>query len=463
MKENKLDWLRIDGLSNFLRVDFRVGKICWLFVFFGSTTACCYFIVSAVHSFAKFQVTTTYRLQTPTKAVFPTLSICNQNPLNSDYYVQLVQQTNANVSDVNPFYNFLSLESAYKNMTGKYFSQEQKLALFDWDGFVISCTFKNKTCNSSHFRKVFFPYFLNCLQFNSRQDHNEFEQVSIGGDKHSLTLELYVGLPNQLASSIPKRGILVAVLNTNEDPFKNTPAPMSISPGLATKISVKRHVYNRFNAWPYLYNECTVNKDGTLMKPLVDYSLYDYAISTNLTYMFDSCVLYCFNRLCAQHCNCTSIWSTNRVNGYTTCNYRQQLDCVTPFYFNVFLIADYSNRHCGSLCPVECTTSWFDKFTSFNAYPDQLYVEKVLKHNKMLNARYWNQTDFNTNLASNVITFSVNLDTTSYAEVNEQPVEHWDGLLGELGGFLHLCLGMSILSFVEIFEVVCKRKRSDQY
>ena len=460
MEEKKTEILRIDGFSNFIRSDSIILKIIWMFFFLVLACTCCYFIISAVLTFVRFHVTTTYRLQTPTKAVFPTLSICNQNPLNSDYYVQLVQQMNANVSHVDPFYNFISLESAYKNMTGDFFSQEQKLALFDWDGFVISCTFKNKTCNSSNFRHVFFPYLLNCLQFNSRRDNNEFEQVSIGGEAHSLTMELYVGLPNHLASFIPKRGILVALLDTNEDPYKNTPSLISISPGLATRISARRHVYNRFNEWPYLYNECTVNNDGTVMQPLVDHSLYDFAISTNFTYTRDSCLLYCFNRLCAQRCNCTALWSTDRVSGYNTCNYRQHWDCAKPYYFNEFLLGDYSARHCNYLCPVECTTSWLDKFSSFYAYLDKFYAEKVLKKNSLLNARFMNHTDFNPNLASNVVKFSVSLDTTSYAEVNEQPVEHWDALFGELGGFLHLCLGMSILSFVEIVEVVCKRKRS---
>ena len=315
MVVNKKNLLRIDGLSNFFRVDLIILKIAWIFIFFCSASACFYFVVNEVLTFAKFQVVTTFRMQTPTKAVFPTIIICNQNPLNSNYFVQLLNLTNMTANRIDQFYNLLSLESAHKNITGAYLTEEQKIALFDWDGFIISCKFGNKDCNSTNFRRFYFPYYLNCLLFNSGRNQNssneanvvEFEEVSAGGDAFSLTMELYVGLPNQLTPFISKRGILVNIIDSNDDPIKNSPSPISITPGLATEISVKRSEYNLFNKWPYLYNECTVNKDGTLMQPLDDYTLYDYAISTNFKYTRGSCVLYCFNIVCAQQCNCSSL------------------------------------------------------------------------------------------------------------------------------------------------------------
>ena len=298
MEKNKSEWFRIDGLSNILRTNQALLKLFWLSIFLCSVSTCLYFLVNDVLTFAKFQVTTTYRLQSPAKAAFPTISICGIYTLNSEYYINLLEQTNTSVlKDVDAFYNFLSLESAYKNMTGKYFTQEQKISLFDWDGFVISCTFGSKECDPNNFGRFYFPYDLSCLVFNSGRDPNNsntipFEQVSVGGDTQSLTMELYVGLPNQISSIISSRGLLVRIMDSNEDLYKYSPSAIYISPGLATKISVKRKIYNRFNKWPYLYNECTVNKDGTLMKPLVDYSLYDYAVSTNFTYSRDSCLFY---------------------------------------------------------------------------------------------------------------------------------------------------------------------------
>ena len=384
MEEEKHNSLRIDGLSNFNRAKSNSLKTFWMLIFLCFASACCYFLVDGVLTFAKFRLTTTYRLHAQTRTLFPTVAICNQNTLNSDYYVQLLEQTKATILKYDePFYNLIVLESAYKNMTGEYLSQEQKMALFDWDGFVISCTFGNRACKPTHLRKSFFPYKLNCLLFNSGRDENnaavQFEEVSVGGEAQSLTMELYVGLPDRIASIFTHRGASIGLFDINEDLYKNSPSPIYISPGLASKISVKRNVLARFNAWPYLYNECTLNKDDTLMQPIADSSLYDYAISTNFTYTRDSCILYCFNRLCAQRCNCTTVWSTNRLSGYSPCNDWQQLDCVSPFYYKEFLFGDFVARNCYSLCPLECNTRWFDKFSSLYAYPDQLYVAETLK------------------------------------------------------------------------------------
>ena len=68
-------------------------------------------------------------------------------------------------------------------------------------------------------------------------------------------------------------------------------------------------------------------------------------------------------------------------------------------------------------------------------------------------SRYANQTDLTVNLASNVVKFSIFYDTLTYTEVKEEPMIRWSGLLGSIGGYLHLFLGMSLLSFAEVYEL----------
>ena len=102
-------------------------------------------------------------------------------------------------------------------------------------------------------------------------------------------------------------------------------------------------------------------------------------------------------------------------------------------------------------------------FSSFYAYPHPLYLDKHLKKNQMLNQKYANQTDFTKNLASNVIKLSVYLDTVDVTEIQEKERMSWRDLLGSLGGYFHLFLGMSLISFVEIVEFVCERKRDGKY
>ena len=66
-----------------------------------------------------------------------------------------------------------------------------------------------------------------------------------------------------------------------------------------------------------------------------------------------------------------------------------------------------------------------------------------------------NQTDFSTlsYLAINLVKISVHYDTLGYRVTEEKEAMSVDALVGTLGGHLHLFLGMSLVSFLEVFEL----------
>jgi hypothetical protein len=53
------------------------------------------------------------------------------------YYIQLLKEAN-NTFTTFSYDNFLELEWFYKQKTGSYFTHEQKKAMFDLEGFVMS-------------------------------------------------------------------------------------------------------------------------------------------------------------------------------------------------------------------------------------------------------------------------------------------------------------------------------------
>ena len=61
-------------------------------------------------------------------------------------------------------------------------------------------------------------------------------------------------------------------------------------------------------------------------------------------------------------------------------------------------------------------------------------------------------SDFTNHLSENVVKFTLRYDAISYRVRIEEKKKTWDRLLGEIGGHLHMFMGMSLLSFVEIFE-----------
>ena len=78
---------------------------------------------------------------------------------------------------------------------------------------------------------------------------------------------------------------------------------------------------------------------------------------------------------------------------------------------------------------------------------------KRQKHVIEFARQHANQTDFNLNLVDNLVEFTVYYDSLSYTLVDEEPKHNIERLLCTIGGHLHLFLGMSLLSFVELAEL----------
>ena len=449
--------IRIDGLPNIFRADFLVFKTAWFLIFICLVSFCSYLTINSFLDYFKYQVTTTYRQQKETSAIFPTISICNINPLNTEYYVSLLNAANLTSSiNSDAYENFVRLEYYQMQTAGRYFTSEEKRALINLDGFIISCYFQNKPCNKSDFRYLFFPYFLNCIQFNSGYDSDgnkiELRTSHTSGDLSSLSMELYVGIPNEISSLISGRGVFLTITNNTENPSKNSPSQISVTPGIGLRLSILRNKYNQFNQWPFVYSECSVDEEGELMIPLKDMILYEKTISTNYIYDQDSCLLLCYNYYMNKVCNCTDYWINWRIEGYGYCLSDLE-NCSNDFYYNTFNIGNFIAEHCMDKCPLQCSKHRYDNYKSFYKYPDQFYVDNTLQKNEMLISHFSNQTDFTDNLASNVVKFSILYDSLVYFEIKEEAKMPWDTLLGILGGHLHLFLGMSFVSIVEIFEL----------
>ena len=60
---------------------------------------------------------------------------------------------------------------------------------------------------------------------------------------------------------------------------------------------------------------------------------------------------------------------------------------------------------------------------------------------------------FGETLSDNLVEFSVYYDSLAYASVEESPKITFVELIGTLGGHLHLFLGMSLLSFLELVDI----------
>ena len=150
-------------------------------------------------------------------------------------------------------------------------------------------------------------------------------------------------------------------------------------------------------------------------------------------------------------CNCSDYWLTFQVPGYDHCN-NEQKTCANDLYYQVFNTGDFIMNNCLAKCPLECHKEYIYLHQSFYKYPEDKYIEE-LKKNQLLLSKYANETDFRNSLASNVAKVTIYYDTLTYTIIKEEAKVTWVKLLGNLGGHLHLFLGISFMSIVEIVEI----------
>ena len=222
-----------------------------------------------------------------------------------------------------------------------------------------------------------------------------------------------------------------------------------ISSQYGRNINLNRFTYNQYQQ---PYSDCSMLGDNTLVAPLDDGSVFDLVVATGYSYTRNTCFMVCRQVLVTQTCGCNSYDINYRLPNFDTCEQENNTlssgGCMTSLKANITFITDY----CFPRCPLECRKSFFKTAISEYTYGKtyfSAYVDTFRYLDDVPNGTYL--VDY---LNVNLVEVRINYDTDSHVEYSEEPRMNGEELLGELGGHLHLLLGMSLLSFVEVFEIL---------
>ena len=214
-------------------------------------------------------------------------------------------------------------------------------------------------------------------------------------------------------------------------------------------INLHRFTYNLYQR---PYSDCSVLKDNTLLASLDDRSVFDLVVATGYPYTREICNMICRQVLVTRTCGCDSYYIEYQLENFDVCDQEDNTlnlgGCMTQMKANFTFTTEY----CFPRCPLECHKSFFNK-----AFTQYTYDKNYF--NRFLNSFRFKDdvpkgTDLVDYLNDNMVEVRINYDTDAYVEISEEPKMTGEELLGQLGGNLHLFLGMSLLSFVELFELL---------
>ena len=449
-------FVKVDALPNILRSHHVAFSIIWTILLLASASVCTVFITATFAEYSEHKVTTTTRLFSEQMPVFPTVTFCQMNAFRSDYGVDMLRAAKATyLVDGEPDNNYLAYlrVQAYVNETrGSLMTDKEKFMLGgSLDTVLVSCTFQGVPCNSSNFTFMFHPYYLGCFRFNADASRLSYA----AGYDNGLVLRLYTGVPDSLTANVFSRGLFVMIQNASDYSLSQVPTPYVVMPGIGVHFILSRTF---FKAHPMPYSDCSVGEDNELLVDTKFESdllstpslLFDSFKNKEFAYAQSDCFRFCQQLGVIKLCNCTSFKIDFAWQNVSVClsAYASWCSEVSIAYFQS---TNLVQTYCMNLCPLECQRQVFTVTPNTFKFPPS---DSFVRHIKQRVSRpFSNQSDFVNDLTNNIAQFAIYYDTLSYTLIEEEPKMSFDVLLGTLGGHLHLFMGMSLISFIEVAEL----------
>ncbi|XP_054031668.1 amiloride-sensitive sodium channel subunit delta [Dryobates pubescens] len=298
------------------------------------------------------------------------------------------------------------------------------------EDMVYSCQYDGEPCRPSDYIHFHHPVFGSCYTFNS-QGTDSFWTATKPGIPYGLSLILKAEQKDHIPLLSTVAGVKVMIHNHNQTPFLEHEG-FDIRPGIATTIGIQQDEVNRLGG---NYGKCTT--DGRDVNVRLLY---------NNSYTLQACLHSCFQHIMVQKCGC-GYYYYPLPPGAEYCDYNKQPAWGHCFYQ---LYSRLRNHHlnCFDQCPKPCRESLYKVSAGTAKWPSvksQDWVRQALRHENG-----YNSTSHRKDIAKVTIFYK----QLNYQSVNESPLLSENLLLSSMGSQWSLWFGSSVLSVVEMFELL---------
>ena len=309
---------------------------------------------------------------------------------------------------------------------------------------LIGCKYRGKYCTANDFTRYHNYNYGNCFRFNDGKDalnqNVELKKTTKAGWRYGLQLELLTGL-NEVYSAT--RGFRILIHNHTDDYVFPDEDGINVEPGKLTSIVIKKTYIERLET---PFNDC--------LDDLTD-SKYDYLIQKShildvmknrfnyIVYNQNLCIKICLQKSIYEKCGCVDLslpaYFSNQ-NGIG-CNTRMELLCASNTETEFFNSDEVTM--CESQCPNRCKFFLYDTKISVTNYPSEWFLKN--NSNSPIN-----ETLYKTRVASIYLFY----DQMIYKHIYQTQAITPEMLFANFGGQLGLFVGISLLSCIELIELV---------
>jgi hypothetical protein len=442
LKDYFTEWSKgttVHGYPNIFRTNNTSTKTLWIVLLLLSTILCSFMIIESIMDYLSFDVVTQIRVIAETPAEFPTITICNSNPFNTNASYDLMTGIYLNKTDQN-------LNLFYNQAKNPSFGDENRhLLSANISDMIVYCEFSYEKCNYADFSRFYMTNYGNCYRFNSGfnlSDHKvPIKKMKRGGYSSSFDIHLFLHEDIRFPINENHTSFRVNIENSTYIPsiFSNI---IQIKPGVHTEIQLKKVIKSKL---PAPYSDCQEKYPNEL--------LFSEKLRA-MPYKEEYCVLLCLQKKTNERCNCYDLWYPFYDERFEPCLNESQSSCSDNLFYEMY--EQDQIAFCTNICKAECTSISYDISSSYADFPSKKYYES-LRENELIKKNFANEGIQNftfEDLKSKMTSLRVYFSELSYTMISENEKMNIVDLLSNIGGTMGLFLGISLLSFVEIVELV---------
>ena len=444
------------GIPNIIRNHHLFIKLMWIFCFLACFGYMTFGLVNIIQDYLSYEPITKMEFIRHASLEFPTVTICNKSPLNTNdenfvkfkkIFDGLKQNFYGKVKGTQNINNYMLFFQQYSKLQVFLLSNntEKKKMSYSVDDMLINCQFNSIGCSKKDFEYYYTNSYGNCYKFNSGLDWNnnkiDIKSSTNPGRQNALNFILYTGKPNDEYLFQKSDGIILFIHNSTTIPLTQLEG-ISLSPGYETDIVINQVEFNRLSK---PYSDCIID---TSSPNSFDSNLYKSTFNSIKVYRQKFCLQLCYQEYLIEKCNCSDINVPTLSGVDQPCLDEESLNCALARY-NEFYTGTNLNQKCIDECPQECNSVNFNLATLQADYPSKFYSELIIAANNNSSRNLTTYEDVKTS------TLSVNIyyDDLIKTLINEVEPQTIDGLIANFGGIIGLCIGSSLLSIVELIEL----------
>ncbi|GFO07432.1 acid-sensing ion channel 3 [Plakobranchus ocellatus] len=424
-------------------------RMVWSVLVIGFVAWAAHNVYQIVSDYNSHPVQTSLSSEYHNKMNFPAVTVCNLNrirrskaPQSMVTFLQYHVMDDGDIATINDFI------APYLRMFGK--KRQQKMG-HQMQDMLVKCKFGNEACSPENFTFFYNLQHGNCYTFASSQDSHRSEWVTIrAGPGNGLSMEFDAQLDEYLPFTTAS-GLKVLIHGNEEVPFPEDGGIMA-GTGTTSSIAIRKTLIKRL---PSPYSDCIAKVD-------VKNKEKNLFAEFGFAYSLKTCQKSCVQKKIYKSCQCCSISfpcnedalqrTTETVaiegNPIPICNTTE----IKTFFCvrNIEKAFSDNKLDCIKNCPLACEKSIFSTTVSSAPWPTRDYRQTLLRQHGLDQ----NVTQLLEAAERSFLKIEIYYDTLILDKIVSQPAFTWNKLLSDIGGQLGLLLGFSILTAVEILELV---------